>query len=89
MTLSLLSLSSGSSLSLAVDSLSLSLSLSLSAAVEGREICHHNSYTMSMRNNFCYRYVASSATYTQATERCERDQFGSSMLYITSAEEDM
>ena len=56
-----------------------------STTVDGREICHHDSYIM--RGNYCYRYVVSSATYTQATERCERDQWQSSMLYITSAEE--
>lgn len=56
-----------------------------SSVTEGRLICHHDSYTM--REDFCYRYVASSATYSQATERCERDEYGTGMLYIDSASE--
>lgn len=54
--------------------------------IEGRVICHHDSYNM--RGQYCYRYVLATATYSQATRRCERDGWGSSLLYITSAEED-
>ena len=54
-------------------------------AAEGRPICHHDSYVM--RQGFCYRYVDSSATYSQATERCVRDEYGTGMLYINSVDE--
>ena len=61
------------------------LTNSLSLRTEGRMICHHNSYTM--KDGFCYRYVVSSVTYSQATERCKREQHGAGMLYIDSASE--
>ena len=57
----------------------------VSLAAEGRLICHHDSYVM--RQGFCYRYVDSSATYSQATERCVRDGYGTGMLYINSVDE--
>jgi hypothetical protein len=59
--------------------------LVVSMLSEGRLICHHDSYVM--RQGFCYRYVDSSATYSQATERCVRDEYGTGMLYINSVDE--
>ena len=56
-----------------------------SLSAEGRLICHHDSYAM--KDSFCYRYVVGSATYSQATERCERDAHRTGMLYIDSASE--
>ena len=53
---------------------------------EGRLICQHDSYVVRGSSSLCYRYVLTTATYSQAKRRCERD--GGNLLYINSAEED-